>query len=221
MVHCHYRIATEIDIVLLSHAGLEYCGALPFAVAKVGGLGLCKVCPRFRITAVCLPQLGLTTNIYCTLPVQRMGQVCRLLCCVPPSCADAPLPPSLAQVAVTDAYIAASQCREVNTFNLLDVERVFGNIKPVRYQQDLEFRCVDCGSLACCSVPPRCCPVFVVSGVKISAFRAGRTIGGSIWRMHKLLVCRVCVFKFPGRALTVLVRGMVLSAGGHRVRCGL
>jgi Cft2 family RNA processing exonuclease len=79
----------------------------------------------------------------------------------------------------------------MNAFNLADVERVFGNIKPVRYQQELEFRC-DAPLprvlvvLAWFHALPTLC--HAIRGVKISAFRAGRTIGGSIWRVHKLLV---------------------------------
>ena len=46
-------VVKDVDLVLLTHHGLEHLGALPRAVGR----------------------LGLTAPIYCTLPVHKMGQM--------------------------------------------------------------------------------------------------------------------------------------------------
>ena len=71
----------------------------------------------------------------------------------------------MGQMSLIDAYIAATSSADIATFSLADVENVFAALRHVRYQQDTEFR-----------------------GIRFSAVRAGRTIGGSIWHIQKDLV---------------------------------
>ena len=46
------------------------------------------------------------------------------------------------QMFVVDALTAALACRDITSFSVADVERVFTSVKAMRYQQEVEFRCV-------------------------------------------------------------------------------
>ncbi len=41
---------------------------------------------------------------------------------------------------VVDALTAALACRDITSFSVADVERVFTSVKAMRYQQEVEFR---------------------------------------------------------------------------------
>lgn len=86
------QVIPDIDAVLISHPDLKHLGALPYAVGK----------------------LGLTAPIYCTLPVNRMGQMF-----------------------MYDAYEALSGFNFI-TFDLDDVDAAFGEkaMTCLKYSQD-------------------------------------------------------------------------------------
>jgi Cft2 family RNA processing exonuclease len=77
-------LASPIDGILLSHAGLEHLGALPVVLAQVrgtapgAGLAVGGVPPHPRARHVLVPrasQWGVSAPVLMTLPVHKMGQM--------------------------------------------------------------------------------------------------------------------------------------------------
>lgn len=86
------NVASTVDAVLLSHPDTLHLGALPYAVKK----------------------LGLTATIYCTLPVNKMGQMY-----------------------MYDHYLSRRAVSNFDLFNLDDVDAAFQNSIPMTYSQHL------------------------------------------------------------------------------------
>ena len=152
------RIAPHVDAVLISHPDTAHLGALPYAFGT----------------------LGMACKVYATLPVHKMGMMF-----------------------MYDQFLARSAEGDFDLFSLDDVDRAFGAFVPVRYAQhsalDLRAR-ENQDETAGTTDDPRSDrevsedDVAGVSrndsrrrssGITVTAYAAGHTLGGAVWKVHK------------------------------------
>ncbi|KAF1798785.1 beta-lactamase-like protein [Mucor lusitanicus] len=88
------KVAKQIDAVVLSHCDLPHLGAYPYARSH----------------------LGMTCQVYATIPVANMGKMC-----------------------MYDMYQSKTNEIEFKTFTLEDVDNAFDKITPVRYSQPISL----------------------------------------------------------------------------------
>eukprot|EP00897_Mesotaenium_endlicherianum_P003275 jgi/Mesen1/2976/ME000176S02016 len=84
------HVAKSVDAVLLSHPDMAHLGALPYAVGK----------------------LGLQGTMYCTLPVQKLGQMC-----------------------MYDHFVSRHAVSDFDLFTLDEVDDAFDNCIQLKYSQ--------------------------------------------------------------------------------------
>ena len=164
------RIAPQVDAVLISHPDTAHLGALPYAFGT----------------------LGMACKVYATLPVHKMGMMF-----------------------MYDQFLARAAEGDFNLFSLDDVDRAFGAFVPVRYAQhsalDFPTRAdsrvdgraetanetktssgAEGGSEDASDERPGAKKNESVSGAKyapsgitVTAYAAGHTLGGAVWKLHK------------------------------------
>jgi cleavage and polyadenylation specificity factor subunit 2 len=157
------RIAPHVDAVLISHPDTAHLGALPYAFGT----------------------LGMACKVYATLPVHKMGMMF-----------------------MYDQFLARSAEGDFDLFSLDDVDRAFGAFVPVRYAQhsalDLRSRENETDETAGKTEDPQsggsevseATNVAVAkktsndsrrrfSGITVTAYAAGHTLGGAVWKVHK------------------------------------
>ena len=163
------RIAPLVDAVLISHPDTAHLGALPYAFGT----------------------LGMACKVYATLPVHKMGMMF-----------------------MYDQFLARAAEGDFDLFSLDDVDRAFGAFVPVRYAQHsaLDFptrnangtdggdEARDDGSdhgsgamdandettlLKKSARDNRDARAYAPSGITVTAYAAGHTLGGAVWKVHK------------------------------------
>ena len=161
------RIAPWVDAVLISHPDTAHLGALPYAFGT----------------------LGMACKVYATLPVHKMGMMF-----------------------MYDQFLARAAEGDFDLFSLDDVDRAFGAFVPVRYAQHsaLEFptRAAETANDASSGAEEGreggsddgsggkekseskksrddSGAKYAPSGITVTAYAAGHTLGGAVWKVHK------------------------------------
>lgn len=120
------EILPSVDIVLLTHASFNHCGAFCYLRAKY---------PQFR-----------SVPTFATLPVIRLGMLTTL-----------------------DTYRSVGLCGPFDSddvFGTRDIEQLWSEVQPVKYSQPVQV-----------PTNPK------LEGTVLTAFNAGHSLGGSLWRI--------------------------------------
>ena len=143
------RLAADggVDCVLLSHADVHHMGALPILFGE-GGLD--------------------PVPVFCTLPVQKFGQMLLYDMCLNIEMEGTVLDDSSSSGAGAAGVVGAVS----KLFTLDDIDRSLSRVVTVRYSQNVNF--------------PDGAGAFHAGQKQLHfcAYGAGRTIGGAVWRLR-------------------------------------